>query len=312
MDNQLVRNKDLSMATMNAVPVKNIPTPIAAVGLLTTPPSLPEIAIAPVAAARKFRISIALPVEVSGTDLHGNEFSDVVSTEQVSCHGANIVINRQLGPDQQILLKRNGRQSVAYAVGQIGIRDINVRDSGYLYAVALSEVANQQMWNVVFPPEADANAFGSSLLYCESCKIEDDVTLDEIQCSVLEINHRIGRNCSNCATATFWNEVEKPVAGAAVRPAATGEERRKQHRVKMKTSACVCRPGEHADVTQVLDISRGGLGFKSTQEYMLDTWVRVAVPYIPGSANIFVAGRVAWKRAGANGMCEYGVEYSKK
>src|SRR5690242_15862601 len=141
------------MATMNAVPIKNIAAPIPAVGLLNTPPGLPEIAPAPAETKRKFSISIALPVEVSGTDLHGNEFSDIVYTEQVSCHGANIVINRQLGPDQQILLKRNGRQAVAYAVGQIGIRDINVRDSGYLYAIALSAVANQQMWNVVFPPD---------------------------------------------------------------------------------------------------------------------------------------------------------------
>ena len=297
------------MATMNTVPVKNIPATIPAVGLLSTPPSLPEISPAPTEAKRKFRISIALPVEVSGTDLHGNEFSDIVYTEQVSCHGANIVINRQLGPDQQILLKRNGRQAVAYAVGQIGIRDINVRDSGYLYAVALPSVANQQMWNVVFPPDADTNAFGSAVMLCESCKTQENVMLDEILYSVLKINHRIGRSCSNCATATFWSELKE---SAGVEQQLSGEERRKQHRVKMKTAACVCRPGEHADVTHVLDISRGGLGFKSTQEYLLDTWVRVAVPYIPSSANIFVAGRIAWKRPGADGMCEYGVEYSKK
>ena len=300
------------MATMNAVSVKNIPAPITTVGLLSTPPNLPAIEANPVAASRKFRISIALPVEVSGIDLHGNEFTDVAYTEQVSCHGANIVINRQLGPDQQILLKRNGRQASAYAVGQIGIRDMNVRDCGYLYAVALPEIANQQMWNVVFPPEADTNAFGNLVMFCENCRCQETVVLDEIQSSVLEMNRRLCRSCSNCATATFWSELKEPTTCLEPKSEGSIDERRQQHRVKMKTAACICRPGEPADVAQVLDISRGGLGFKSMQEYMEDTWVRVAVPYIPGSANIFVAGRIAWKRPSANGMHEYGVEYAKR
>jgi hypothetical protein len=263
--------------------------------------------------SRSFRISIALPVEVAGTDLHGREFADIAYTEQVSCNGANIVINRQLGPDQQLLLKRNGSQAIARTVGQIGIRDTGVRDSGYLYAVALPEVVNQQFWNVIFPPDALTHAIGASIMRCESCQAKENVTVDEIQRSVLAINHRLCRTCGVCATATFWNELDQPISAADIdKPEASGADRRKQFRVKMKTAACICLPGGQADVTQALDLSRGGVGFRSSHEYLEDTWVRVAVPYIPGSANIFVAGRIAWRHPAANGMCEYGVQYSTK
>ncbi len=298
------------MATMNALPAKDISVTLGAVGSLMAPPDLPNIELPPLQSVRQFRISIALPVEVVGIDLHGNEFSDVTYTEQVSSHGANLVLNRQLGPDQQLLLKRNGSQAVARAVGQIGIRDMNVRVSGFLYAVALPEITNQQLWNVVFPP--DANGFTNFQMYCDKCKDCVTVALDEIKRSVLEINHRLCRTCSICATATFWSEVKESISSSASQTETSPEDRRKQRRVKMKTSACICRPGEEADVAQALDISRGGLSFRSSHEYIEDTWVRIAVPYTPGNANIFVAGRIAWRRSTASDMWEYGVQYEEK
>ena len=301
------------MALMNAVPT---PSQLAITGVMKTNFDSSDVASAETALLqnfRSFRISIALSVEVAGTDLHGQEFADIAYTEQVSCNGANIVINRQLGPDQQLLLKRNGSQAIARTVGQIGIRDTGVRDCGYLYAVALPEVVNQQFWNVMFPPEALTYAVGASVMRCETCRTKENVALDEIQRSVLEINHRLCRACDVCATATLWSELDQPIAAADIDgPEASGADRRKQFRVKMKTAACICLPGGQTDITQALDVSRGGVGFRSSHEYLEDTWVRVAVPYIPGSANIFVSGRIAWRRPGSDGMCEYGVQYSTK
>jgi len=296
---------------MNAVPAPSQLVGIVNTNLNSLDVESAEISL--VQRSRGFRVPIALSVETAGTDLHGREFADIAHTEQVSCNGANIVINRQLGPDQQLLLKRNGSQAVARTVGQIGIRDTGVRDIGYLYAVALPEAVNQQFWNIMFPPDALPHAVGASLMSCENCHARESVVLDEIQRSVLEINHRLYRTCGVCATATLWNELEQPFsAGEIDKPEASGAERRKQFRVKMKTAACICLPGGQTDVTKALDVSRGGLAFRSGHEYIEDTWVRVAVPYIPGSANIFVAGRIAWKRPATNGTWEYGVQYSTK
>jgi len=301
------------MALMNAVPN---PSQLAVAGFVNANLNSSDSGSAETSLlhnSQSFRISIALPVEVVGTDLHGREFADVAHTEQVSCNGANIVINRQLGPDQQLLLKRNGSQAIARTVGQIGIRDTGVRDCGYLYAVALPEVVNQQFWNVMFPPDAITHAAGAFVMRCESCRTQENVVLDEIQRSVLEINRRLCRACDVCATATLWSEFDQPVAAAEIDAAeASGADRRKQFRVKMKTAACICLPGGQADVTQALDVSRGGVGFRSSHEYLEDTWVRVAVPYIPGSANIFVSGRIAWRHPAPDGTCEYGVQYSTK
>lgn len=221
------------MALMNAVPT---PSQLAVTGVVNAnldPSDLESAETSPLHNSRSFRISIALPVEVAGTDLHGREFADIAYTEQVSCNGANIVINRQLGPDQQLLLKRNGSQAIARTVGQIGIRDTGVRDCGCLYAVALPEVVNQQFWNVMFPPDAPTCAVGESVMCCGICGTQENVALDEIQRSVLEINHRLCRTCDVCATATLWSELDQPIAAADIaRPEASGADRRKQFRVK--------------------------------------------------------------------------------
>ena len=79
----------------------------------------------------------------------------------------------------------------------------------------------------------------------------------------------------------------------------------------MKTVACIGQPGPLADVVDVVNVSRGGVCFHSSRIYGEDTWVQVAVPYTPGSANIFVAGRIVRSRKMDNALIEYGVEYSK-
>ena len=87
--------------------------------------------------------------------------------------------------------------------------------------------------------------------------------------------------------------------------------KRKYARISMKTLACIGPPGPSEDVVDVVNVSRGGVCFQSSRTYGEDTWVQVAVPYTPGSANIFVAGRIVRSRKMDNGLTEYGVEYAK-
>jgi PilZ domain-containing protein len=81
-------------------------------------------------------------------------------------------------------------------------------------------------------------------------------------------------------------------------------------RAKVTVSACVCEPGSE-QIVSVVNMSREGLCFRSRREYVPDTWVRVAVPYMRGGSNIFQISRVAWKRDINGRESEYGVSYLK-
>jgi len=81
-------------------------------------------------------------------------------------------------------------------------------------------------------------------------------------------------------------------------------------RTKIKASACVCEPGNE-NVVSVVNMSREGLCFRSSREYVPDTWVRVAAPYTRGGSNIFQISRIVWKRDINAKEREYGVDYLK-
>ncbi len=75
--------------------------------------------------------------------------------------------------------------------------------------------------------------------------------------------------------------------------------------------ACIQEPGGAEDVVQALDLSRGGITFQGTRPYEVNTWINLAVPYMPGAANIFVAGRIASRKDLPEGQFEYAVQYVK-
>jgi hypothetical protein len=51
--------------------------------------------------------------------------------------------------------------------------------------------------------------------------------------------------------------------------------------------------------------------FLSKTDYLISSWVEVAVPYVAGSANIYMAARVVRVQESKNtGFREYGIEYA--
>jgi len=90
---------------------------------------------------------------------------------------------------------------------------------------------------------------------------------------------------------------------AAVTPAATTaattttavEERRARVRAKVNYFACVQSAAFGKDVVSCIDMSRGGLGFRTKNAYAISTEVTVAVPFSQESPNapaIYVPARV--------------------
>jgi hypothetical protein len=264
------------------------------------------------AARRNDRICIGIAVQVSGTDLNGQDFLERTNTEHVSRSGACLVLNRLLGPDQQLTIRRAGAktETLARVVGQVGIRP-----NGAVYGISLSGTDGAQFWGVHFPPSSDSTA--NTVLRCTCCHRSEDVVLNEIESGVLEANGILSRTCEECRAATFWQALpssssEKATQSAAS-PAASHSQKsqRKSIRMAMKASACISLPTGARDVATILDISRGGIAFRSTSNYPVHSWIELAAPYTEGGANIFVAGRIVWQRATLAGFHDYGVQYVK-
>ena len=132
-------------------------------------------------------------------------------------------------------------------------------------------------------------------------------TLTEIEFRVFEANQRLTFGCENCARNVSWMPV--PVRSPAARSGDGGLGNRKHSRTTMKTSACIQESGYDDDIVEVLNISRGGISFRSPRAYEVNSWIQFAVPYTPGAANIFVSGRVAWRKGPLNDYYEHGVQY---
>ncbi len=257
------------------------------------------------------RVSISISVQISCSDLAGAHFSDVVHTVNVSRNGCCLLLKRSLAPGQKIHLQRVGgiEEAVGRVVGQTGICS-----EGNLYGV---EVLNpgENFWGIRFPRQKDLEE-GSVrvLLKCSACQNCEETALNEVDLSVFQITHHLTRKCQACSAMTVWETVpHKAGVGEQSELPANGKqpEKRKYARTSMKTVACIGPPGPRADLVDVVNISRGGVCFRSSRAYAPDTWIQVAVPFTPGAANIFVAARIVRSSKIGNALTEYGVEYAK-
>ncbi len=258
------------------------------------------------------RISISISVQISCTDLAGEHFSDVVQTVNVSRNGCCLLLKQSLSIGQKIHLQRIGSRedAVGRVVGQTGICA-----AGNLYGIEVLDPV-ENFWGIRFPPQRELEeGCVRVLLKCSVCQNCEQAALNEVDLSVFQITHRLTRKCQTCSANTVWETVphKTEVGGTQNEPLATGKkpDKRKYARISMKTVACLGPPGPRADVVDVVNISRGGVCFRSSRIYGEDTWVQVAVPYTPGAANIFVAGRIVRSRKLGDASIEYGVEYAK-
>jgi len=248
---------------------------------------------------RSDRISIALPVEVFGTEITGQDFCETTRTHLVTRHGAAIVLKRPLAPLQQVTIRNlsNGKEAAAEVVGPMG-----GRPEGSVYAISLLD-HQLNLWNTTFP---ESTVLGVHL-QCNACGHHERLYLDAIESEVFEANQKLTRLCDRCAEPTVWHPVAQDCAEDRNAPLAKPEpltskpeggtsgsrEDRKHPRVRMAIAACLMHPGFGAEeVVTVEDISRGGLSFRTANNYHLGSIVEVAAPYMAQAANVFVRARV--------------------
>src|ERR1700686_2524547 len=93
-----------------------------------------------------------------------------------------------------------------------------------------------------------------------------------------------------------WNRGERVRAESETLTGTTAvDDRRQRVRAKVNYFACVRSEAFGKDVVTCIDMSRGGLGFRTKNGYAISTEVTVAVPFSPESPEapaIYVAARV--------------------
>jgi hypothetical protein len=251
---------------------------------------------------RSDRLSIAVPISVSGMDAAGNLFSEDATTVTVSLHGAAIALKTEVAPGQDIIVRRLRtrvpREAQCHVLGKIG-----TLPGQHVFNVAFLKEA-VGFWDVYFPPlPSDTDTAGRALLACHVCGTRKIVHLDPAKLAAFGANRQISLDCDKCGKPTDWLESRQettkqpelvavnPVRLAAA-PPPPGENQRKHRRVAAVIPVCIRQAGSDDDVSTTLDISHGGMRISSSHNYVAGTYIKVAVPYSPTAVNVFVDARV--------------------
>ncbi len=239
------------------------------------------------------RVSVALPIQVTGTDIFGDIFRCEGRTELVSEYGAKILLRQKLSPEQEITVRcpETGKEAAARVVGRI-----NGRQKENSYGIALLR-PDGDLWGISFPPRGDsAAAVGRIVLECLACHTRELAYLDAFELDALESKGGLSRYCRRCRDTAMWKKsfdsVPVPPASPVAAPE-NGQERRREARRNLKVIACIRSQEFGEDLVRARNVSRSGLCFESRRPYQKDWEIQVAIPYSSGGGNIFLPARIA-------------------
>lgn len=274
---------------------------------------------------RTDRVSLTLFLEISGTDSQGETFSEPGKTLLINRHGAVIVFERALSPEQIVHVRRRApgethRESDVRVVGEFGRQK-----DGFLYGIEILD-KSADLWGVEFPSAMEpSEAVARMLLQCTYCRNREVVYLNEIELRGFETNRGIARHCKTCGVPSIWTQAphedeEKLGAKSRARrgsdtdvlPPGGDQRERKRMRLKTRLTACIRQTGFDDELAVCEDISPLGMCFRSKRRYDADTQIDVAVPYSPEAANIFLPARIVYsEELPKAGLFRHGTEYRK-
>jgi len=99
---------------------------------------------------RSTRLTISIPVVISGVDSNGNDFSEGVHTVVVNKHGGKIATIHHLDLGTELLIENPALGTEAKA--KVVWRD-ETRSAEELQHVALQLLEAQNVWGIAFPPD---------------------------------------------------------------------------------------------------------------------------------------------------------------
>ena len=262
---------------------------------------------------RSERVWTQLAIVIAGEDGSGRGFVEEARTAAVGRHGAMIVTERKLNPNQELAVrcKTTNKECPARVVGTI-----RKEAQQSFYGIELAG-GDTEIWGIEFPPPGDPETtVGRILLQCVACKTQEVSYLNDFEVEVLEANQSLSRHCKRCGDSTTWKKIGAGDAQQAPAPKKqrTGPEMRREPRREVRVSACIrCHQFGNDDLVDTRNVSRGGLCFASTRVYAPNWDVDVAVPYSPGGGNIFLPAKIARAQYLPNEKTKlYGVAYTRR
>src|ERR1700746_547058 len=264
------------------------------------------------------RVRFRMPVEASWVSSAGHPVTQSAETLLVSRNGGVIRLTEKLSMGQELHLRRNldgdqWKKTRARVVGEIAQDPPNP----FLYAVHILD-PRADFWDIDFPaPHKGEEALARLLMECSFCQRREVVYLNELQLKSFEVRKCIARHCRLCDSPSIWiesqSEIRDPQNGAS---GSTVEDRviprRNRTRVKARVLACIRHRGFQEEIAVCEDLSKGGLSFRSRNQYPEGSRVGVPPPFPPGTGAIFVPIRIVFSQTiPTAGLYRHGAAYIK-
>ena len=257
-----------------------------------------------------------MPVEASWVSPAGHALTQNVETLLVSRNGGVLRLTEKLSMGQELHLRRNldgdqWKKTRARVVAEIDQDPPN----HFLYAVHILD-PRSDFWDIDFPAlHKGEEALARLLMECSFCQRREVVYLNELQLKSFEVRKCVARVCKHCDSPSIWiesqSEIREPENGAS---SPSVEERviprRNRTRIKARVLACIRHRGFQEEIAVCEDLSKGGLSFRSRNQYPEGTRVEVAVPFTPGTGAIFVPIRIVFSQTiPTAGLYRHGAAY---
>src|SRR5438876_5461337 len=273
------------------------------------------------------RVRFRMSVEVSWVSSAGATVTQNAETLLVSRNGGVLRLTEKLSMGQELHLRRKldddqWKNTRARVVAEIDQDPPN----HFLYAVHILD-PRADFWDIDFPsPHKGEEALARLLMECSFCERREVVYLNELELKSFESRKCVARICKVCEAPSIWVEAQSELVspesqaarGSEVgRFAANHEDdrvlpRRNRTRVKARVLACIRRRGFQEEVAVCEDLSKGGIAFRSRNQYPEGTRVEIAVPFTPGSGAIFVPIRIVFSQPiPSAGLFRHGAAYLK-
>src|SRR5258706_2078158 len=251
------------------------------------------------------RVSFRMPVESSWLSRAGQTLTQTAETMLVSRNGGVLRLTEKLSMGHELHLRRHldgdiWKNARARVVAEIDQDPPN----HFLYAIHLVDLRSD-FWDIDFPsPHKSKEALARLLMECSFCQRREVVYLNELQLKSFEVRKCVARHCRICDSPSIWieslSQLSNPDGGTGL-PAPSVEDRviplRNPTRIKARNLACIRLRGFQEEIALCEHVPKGGLSFRSRNQYAQSLRVAVAVPFTPGTGAIFVPIRIVFSQA---------------
>jgi hypothetical protein len=263
------------------------------------------------------RVSFRMPVEASWYNSGGVAVKQAAQTLLVSRNGAVLRLPEKLSAGQAITLRRQQEGDDWKTTRARIVAEIDHEPDGFLYAIAILE-PRSDFWDIEFPsPQKADEAIARLLMECSFCQRREVAYLNELELKSFEVRKCVARVCKICDAPSIWIEAQSEIPNPENSPSKPSVQphiypRRNRTRVKARVLACVRRRGFQEEVIVCEDLSKGGISFRSRNQYPEGSRLEVAVPFTPGAGAIFVPIRIVFSQPiPSAGLFRHGAAYIK-